>query len=298
MVIICMTNCPPALRGDLSKWLNEINTGVYIGKLSARVRDGLWGRICDNIKEGQATMVYSASNAQGYNIRVHNSGWEPEDFDGITLMRRPLTQIRPAVSPDTLKNGFSKAAKYEKAKKYAGNSSKSESSKTEKEIYVILDLETTGLDTASDKILEIGALKVEGTEVVDTFHCLVNTGDTVSKTIVSLTGITDELICDKGMREKEAVEGFQDFAAGAMVIGYNVKFDMAFIMSACSRLGINNQISKTRDVLALARRKIEDVENYKMETVARYFGIEDKIMHRALGDCEIVRRIYIKLNEI
>ena len=54
-----MTNCPPKLRGDLSKWLCEINTGVYVGNVSSRVRDALWERVCQNLKNGQATSLRS-----------------------------------------------------------------------------------------------------------------------------------------------------------------------------------------------------------------------------------------------
>ena len=49
MVVVTMTNCPSKLRGDLSKWLCEINTNVYVGQISARVRDALWDKICENI---------------------------------------------------------------------------------------------------------------------------------------------------------------------------------------------------------------------------------------------------------
>ena len=56
-----MTNCPPRLRGDLSKWLCEINTGVYVGNVSSRVRDAVWDRVCQNLKNGQATLVYTAA---------------------------------------------------------------------------------------------------------------------------------------------------------------------------------------------------------------------------------------------
>lgn len=56
-----MTNCPPKLRGDLSKWLCEINTGVYVGNVSSRVRDALWERVCQNLKNGQATLVFTTA---------------------------------------------------------------------------------------------------------------------------------------------------------------------------------------------------------------------------------------------
>ena len=60
MVVVSLTNCPPKLRGDLSKWLLEINTGVYVGQVSARVREALWKRICENVGSGQAAMVREA----------------------------------------------------------------------------------------------------------------------------------------------------------------------------------------------------------------------------------------------
>ena len=60
MIIVVLTDCPPKLRGDLSKWLFEINTGVYVGNVSARVREALWIRICETVQQGQATMVYPA----------------------------------------------------------------------------------------------------------------------------------------------------------------------------------------------------------------------------------------------
>lgn len=73
MVVVTLTDCPPKLRGDLTKWLLEINTGVYVGKINARVREELWKRICDNIKSGRATMVFSAKNEQGLSFYVHNT---------------------------------------------------------------------------------------------------------------------------------------------------------------------------------------------------------------------------------
>ena len=90
IVVVAITNCPPKLRGDLSKWLFEVNTGVYTGNLSSRVRDAVWDRICQNIGSGSATMVFSAGNEQNLDFRVCNSSWTPVDYDGIKLMRRPL----------------------------------------------------------------------------------------------------------------------------------------------------------------------------------------------------------------
>lgn len=146
-----MTNCPPKLRGDLSKWLCEINTGVYVGNVSSRVRDALWERVCQNLKNGQATLVFTAAGEQRMDFRTHNTTWETVDFDGIKLMRRPLPQTQQ--SQIDLKPGFSKAAQQQMARK-AGRTRPGTGD------YTVIDLETTGLKAASDSIIEYGALRV------------------------------------------------------------------------------------------------------------------------------------------
>lgn len=132
-----MTNCPPKLRGDLSKWLCEINTGVYVGNVSSRVRDALWERVCQNLKNGQATLVFTAAGEQRMDFRTHNTTWETVDFDGIKLMRRPLPQTQQ--SQIDLKPGFSKAAQQQMARK-AGRTRPGTGD------YTVIDLETTGLE--------------------------------------------------------------------------------------------------------------------------------------------------------
>ena len=88
MVVITMSCCPFRLRGDLTRWLIEIDTGVYVGNLSARVCDAVWERVCKNISGGRATMVYSANSEQKLEFRIHNASWEPIDYDGIKQVRR------------------------------------------------------------------------------------------------------------------------------------------------------------------------------------------------------------------
>ena len=89
-----MTNCPPRLRGDLSKWLCEINTGVYVGNVSSRVRDAVWDRVCQNLKNGQATLVYTAAGEQRMEFRTHNTSWEAVDFDGRQVLRGLLRHLK------------------------------------------------------------------------------------------------------------------------------------------------------------------------------------------------------------
>ncbi len=92
MVVIVLSNCPPKLRGDISKWLFEVDTGVYVGNPTTRVRDKLWERVKTTIEDGQASMVYSAHCEQGLKFEVYRSKKTPIDFDGIQLMLHPKSE--------------------------------------------------------------------------------------------------------------------------------------------------------------------------------------------------------------
>ena len=167
MVVVTLTDCPPKLRGDMTKWLCEINTGVYVGKISSRVRDELWTRICENLSNGKATMVYSANNEQGFRYRVHHTTWIPVDFDGITLMKRPENNKNSEKGKG--EQGYSKAAQFQKVRKMQVFRQRQEAEQG----WIVADLETSGLSPQKDEIIEIGALHVVGYEIVDQLELLV-----------------------------------------------------------------------------------------------------------------------------
>lgn len=89
MTVIVVAACPVGLRGHLTRWLLEISAGVFVGRVSARVRDLLWQRTVEMVKTGRAIMVFSANNEQGLDFKVHRHEWIPLDVEGVTLMLRP-----------------------------------------------------------------------------------------------------------------------------------------------------------------------------------------------------------------
>lgn len=117
MVVIVVTACPVNLRGDLSRWLLEIAPGVFVGHVSARVRDALWDRVVAFAHDGRAIMVHSARNEQHLAFRVHRSSWIPEDCDGLTLMMRPDGSERETLF-GARKHGWSNAAKSRRAHRF------------------------------------------------------------------------------------------------------------------------------------------------------------------------------------
>ena len=288
--MITMTNCPPRLRGDLSKWLCEINTGVYVGNVSGRVRDALWDRVCQNLKNGQATMVFNAAGEQKMDFRTHNTAWEAVDFDGIKLMRRPLPEKE--TEDIALKPGFSKAARQQ----YTQTAGRTKSKNTAEKDYTVIDLETTGLKAESDEIIEYGALRVRDGVPTERFSTLVHIEGSVPDNITKLTGITDADLLS-GMKPMQALQGFLDFVGRDVLLGQYVSFDMDFLRRACEKWEKPFLTNKTQDLSKLARRRLRHMENYKLLTMLQHFGIADTLMHRALADCESIYQVYCKLNE-
>lgn len=89
MTVIILTNCPAGLRGHLTQWLLEISAGVYVGHVNARIRQRLWGKVIEMAGPGRALLVFQRPGEQRLSFLVHDHHWEPVDFEGITLIRRP-----------------------------------------------------------------------------------------------------------------------------------------------------------------------------------------------------------------
>ena len=289
MIVLTMTNCPPKLRGDLSKWLLEINTGVYVGNVNARVRELIWKRVCENIKNGQATLVFPANNEQHMDFYVHNTNWQPIDLDGIKLMKHPKNIYEQG---EMLKSGFSNAAKRRMGlKKNARRVEKADND------FVIIDIETTGLSVENDEILEIGAIRIVNGKTVEEYERLIAVKTEIAQNISELTGITQEQVIENGKPINEALPSFMDFVKGSEVAGYNVNFDHDFLLAECSRQGIDITKIKFTDVMTIVKSKLKGMRSYNLESVAKRLGITTKQQHRALSDCYLLYQVYCKLNE-
>jgi CRISPR-associated protein Cas2 len=294
MIVITVTNCPASLRGDLTKWLLEISAGVFVGQVSARVRDNIWERIKENVKTGKAIMVFSAKNEQRLSFKVHNHDWEPIDFDGIKLILRP--------SPSRLKKlnepqyGFSNAAKHQMAKHQA-RKARSRSSVTQyPDSYVVVDVETTGLSPVDDEIIEIGAIKVVDKEEIAEYSALIKIDIAVPLRIAKLTGISTELLQEKGRDMVAVMAEFLEFISELPLVAHNATFDLGFIHDSCSKCGLEMGSNRVIDTLPLARKVVADVGDYKLQTLAKHFNINitDK-PHRVIQDCRTTKLLFENL---
>ena len=299
MIVIMLSDCPPKVRGDLSKWLCEINTGVFVGNVSSRVREEVWQRICENIKSGQATMVFSAPGEQKMDFRVHNTTWEPVDLDGIKLMRRPLPAARKSDGAEKKEQRHQGAKSRAEQLYMAERMAKARAKKQFQEGYVVLDIETTGTSLEKDEIIEIGALKVESGAVTEEFSMLTRINGEIPVEIQKLTGITEKELQSMGRPLEEVLEKLFEFAGNRIIVGHNVTFDYNFIRAACRKMKLEMRLeTASRDTLALSRRKIKGVGSYQLEALMKHLGYEVSNAHRALADCYFTWQLYQKLNEM
>lgn len=89
MVILILNAVKPGLRGELSRWMIEPRAGVFVGHLSGRIRDRLWDKVLVEVQDGDALLIATARNEQGFEVRRHGDPARyPVDFDGLTLIAR------------------------------------------------------------------------------------------------------------------------------------------------------------------------------------------------------------------
>ncbi len=163
--------------------------------------------------------------------------------------------------------------------------------------FVIVDLETTGLSPLKNEIIEIGAIKVENGQVVDTMDIFVKPKNPVSYFITNLTGITNEMLKD-GYEIEDGMKKFIEFSENYTLIAHNARFDIGFLnsnMNSCFNKSLEN---KYLDTVKISKEIVKDLPNYKLGTLAKYFNVDYEGAHRALKDCEITLDIYNNLNEI
>lgn len=152
-------------------------------------------------------------------------------------------------------------------------------------MFVVVDIETTGMIPQTDRITEIAALQVRAGAVLAEFSTLVNPEVEIPEFITSLTGITNETVAGSPSVE-HVLPTFVEFARAGVLVAHNVPFDVGFLQAACGRYGLAWPQVPTVDTVSLARNLVtcEEVENHKLSTLARLFRAETTPSHRALDD--------------
>ena len=137
--------------------------------------------------------------------------------------------------------------------------------------YVVFDIETTGFSNIEDRIIEIGAVKVEQGQIVDSYSTFVNPGVPIPFEITNLTSITDEMVMD-APKIDEVLPEFLHFIGNAVLVAHNAGFDVGFIEQNCKKIGIPHKYTYL-DTVALARVLLPTLSKYKLNVVAKALNI-------------------------
>lgn len=286
--VITLKNVPQSLRGDLTRWMQEISTGVYVGNFNSRIREYLWTRVVECAGTGEVSMCFAARNELGYDFKTYNTSRTVVDYDGI-----PLVMIPNEFSSESftgLRKGFSTASKMHMAKKNAGK-------KQGKSLgYVVIDTETTGTDVNKDKLIEIGAVKCEGDQQTY-FQCLIKIEDKLSDQIKTLTGITEKMLENEGKTEKSVLENFITFIEDYDLIGYNIAFDLRFLNKALTTAGMRQINNHVYDLMKKVKQEQMFQSDYKLESSLKSYDIHETVTHRALEDAKLIQLLASKVNK-
>ncbi len=158
--------------------------------------------------------------------------------------------------------------------------------------YVVFDIETTGFSSVKNKIIEIGAVRVEEGKIVSRFSEFVNPQVPIPFKIEQLTGINDQMVMDAPVIE-EILPRFLEFSKGAVMVAHNADFDMSFILENCRRLDLPREFTYV-DTVGLARFLLPGLNRFKLDTVAKALQIPLLNHHRAVDDAECTAEIFVK----
>lgn len=163
------------------------------------------------------------------------------------------------------------------------------------ENYVVVDLEMTGLRAKTDRILEIGAVKVEHSHCTGTYHRMVNPHIELPAEVMELTGITPEL-AESGCEAEDAVAGFREFAEGFPLVGHNIIFDYSFLKQCSANHGFPFE-KDGLDTLRLARKFFPEAEKKTLDYLCTWLGIPRAQSHRALEDAKATAALFQYLQQ-
>lgn len=160
--------------------------------------------------------------------------------------------------------------------------------------FIVFDLETTGFNLLKDRIIQIGAVKVRGLQIQESFKTFVNSGKVISQEITNLTSITNEDI-KNAPSENQAIEKFMEFCGQEpILVAHNASFDISFIKALLRRNQVDFKFSSF-DTLLLSRIIVPNKRSYKLENIANHFKINQKAAHTADDDARVLAEIFIKL---
>ena len=161
--------------------------------------------------------------------------------------------------------------------------------------YCVFDLETTGISHLTEKITEIGIIKIKNGEVIDTFETFVNPEKPIPAEVVEVTHITDDMVKDAPTIDK-IMPKVLEFMKGSVLVAHNADFDIGYMKYNCEQLGLDFDFTHI-DTLRLAKAIYPEFSRYKLGFIADKLGIKVEVAHRALDDVKTLVAVFKEMIE-
>lgn len=288
MTVITMQSSVLSLRGDLTKWMQEIATGVFIGNFNSKIREQLWERVKQNIGRGQATLSYYSRDELGYTFKTYQTERSVVDYDGIQLVKFPSSSVEKG----NLLQGFSNASKFQKIKKFSGTATKKDTLSVN---YVILYIDSEKLNDTESNSIEIACIKVCKNKITKCCY-------SVQKTNIILERISEDLgpveIISKNddILISDSLENLLSFIENFPIIGYFIDRDITFLNNVLQKEGKAPLINKRYDLLKFVKKQNMFLDNYQLETVLATYGVGEKLSNTTLDNVELIYQLAIHVD--
>ena len=164
------------------------------------------------------------------------------------------------------------------------------------ETYVVFDIETTGFSPVNNRIIEIGAVKVQGGKIIDRYSTFVNPKVPIPFEIEKLTSISDAMVIDAPEIE-EVLPAFLDFCDGAVLVAHNASFDMSFIIENSKRQGFSTDYTYV-DTMVISRVLLPSQNKHTLDALCKVFNVSLENHHRAVDDAEATAHIFLKFMDM
>ena len=164
---------------------------------------------------------------------------------------------------------------------------------TFQESFVVFDIETTGFSPVKNRVIEIGAVKIENQKVTGRFFSFINPETPIPFQIEQLTGIRDEMVINAPLIE-EVLPDFLSFCEGSILVAHNANFDISFMKHNAERLGLNFDFTYI-DTLGISRLLFPSHKKHTLDAVAKHMGVVLTSHHRAVDDAECTAQIFLKM---
>ena len=156
--------------------------------------------------------------------------------------------------------------------------------------YCVLDLETTGFSFRTEKITEVGIMKIKNGEVIDSFETFVNPEKPIPYRVVEVTNITDDMVKD-APKIDEVFPKILEFVGDSVLVAHNADFDIGFLKYNAAQLGYKLE-NTYLDTLRLAKELFPNYKKYKLGIIAENLGIKVEVAHRALDDVDTTVKVF------